>query len=205
MSETKYVTRTANALIVQDAGTGFFLRLNPPIAQGVDKDDRIGWTIKYKYIQLRFYAFFTANAGGNAVACPCRILLFQPRQIPNAPPTQLPAGGGIPDPVPADVWNDSTNQYQTFVSSIMNQNVRIIADRTYNTGVIPNADAGILPSAFKFKKKVRVNNNVSFKSGGATYPMDPKDFYYVAVTCPVAANTVNINYLYHFRMSFTDI
>lgn len=201
MCEIKYVTIPQNALGAFDAQTGTVIPLTPTFTQGSDKDDRIANSIKYKYLQFRGRLHASVAQGGSSLIT-VRLMIVQMRIMPVAGI----AAGAIQNPVPNEIFNDATNNVESTFSSINNNAVRVLMDKTYAMGVLPNAAQSQLPALIKWKKKVRINNNVNFRAGANLRPLDPKDNYFFVVTSDIsAANLVNLNTIIHTRISFIDI
>lgn len=202
MSEIKYATTRPNAPQQQDAFNGIVIRLNPDINQGIDKNERIGNKIKFKYCQFRFsFALIRSNVNPPPALFVCRLLLVQLRL--------LPPGGLIPGPVLADVFIDATTPDQAIHSSINNDMVRVIMDRTYcvqNLDMDPNVANANMPTLIYVKKKWRQSNHCLFRSVTQITPQDPKDnFYFLMLTNANGNGDATIFYNYGFRLSYIDL
>lgn len=205
MSEVKYVTTALGAPALVDAFTGLRVRLNPNLPQGTDKNERIGNKIRMKYCQFRMsFAVIKDTVDPPPPVYVVRVVLVQARL--------LPADGLVTGPSFADVFIDATDGSQIVHSSINNNMVRVIMDRTY---VMQNLDAVTgdddrfppgLQAAKYIKKKWRQNNNVLFRSSTQITPQDPKDnFYLMMISNANGNNEARFFYNYNWRMSFIDL
>jgi len=92
MSEVKYATTITNGYVNTDPSSFIPIRLNPIIAQGADKSERIGNRIRYKFMQIRcIFNVFDGAQPANPFIQHVRVLIVQPRLIPAA-------GVGFPPP-----------------------------------------------------------------------------------------------------------
>lgn len=201
MSEVKYANINSGAYEAVDAVNGVVARLNPSISQGVDKSQRIGNRIRYKYLQFRL-VFWIGQPGGAPAGTPIlatfRFLIIQMRITPSQ--------GYLVGPSAAEIFNSATTSRRGLVSAINNQNVRVIMDKTRMLGALLFADETGMPSGFVLKKKVRISNNVNYASGADLYPLDPKDNYYFIVLSDIAvANQMTMYYMHNTRISFIDV
>lgn len=188
MSEIKY--NTANNALNIDAGIPFIANIVPTFSQGPDKTQRIGNKIKYKFMQFRMTM---ASVGGAAplLQLSVRVMIVQ---------TRLPLTA--PAPLLTDIL-DAVN----ITSSVRNTAARVILDRTFYLGVEGALNVqSQRPSSIFIKKKVRINNNVDFKSAAQTVPADPKDNYYLVIFTNQGAalnNTLATNWFN--RISYIDL
>lgn len=203
MSEIKYSLLNQNTFVNVDAFTGAVVRLNPAISQGVDKDERIGNKIRYKFLQFRM--MFRSLDGTNAINPPqmtYRIMIVQMRILPSA--------GLVLGPAAGEIFDNSTSAFTTVYSSIKNLNVRVLMDRIYVT-TVGQATAGTTypynTSSYHYiKKKIRVNNNVTYASSTDNLPTDPKDNYYLVIASDAGAlNDAILAVAYSMRISYIDI
>lgn len=199
MSEVKYVTKSVNAFQAQDLFNGVVVQLNPPIAQGVDRNQRIGNKVRYKYAQLRLMLYLTKGANPLDPDFQfVRVLVVQPRL--------LPAGGIAVGPVGTEIFDSPTNTAQQTVSSVNHKAVRVIMDRIYKVATLGQGADSQMMSGVYVKKKFKVNNNVLFRSAVQTDPQDPKDNYYLLIIGSAINNgDSTVNYFYQFRISYIDI
>jgi len=199
MSEVKYATTITNGYVNTDPSSFIPIRLNPIIAQGADKSERIGNRIRYKFMQIRcIFNVFDGAQPANPFIQHVRVLIVQPRLIP--------AAGVGAGPSLAEVFDDGINNIAGVVSSIRNTAIRVIMDRTYTMSTVGNGASVQLPSGNHFKKKVRISNNVNYYGSGNTLPLDPKDNYYMYfVSDATGAGEANIAYNLHTRISFIDV
>lgn len=192
MSEIKYVPLQAD-IPAQDAVSGFYQNLTPNISQGVDKDERLGNLIQYKFMQFRMW--FVCNPGtAQKEWMIFRFIIFQAR---------IPLGA-----IPANKQNMTVLfDLPNINSSIKNQNARILMDRTIRMGPVGYADSTYSPAIMVFKKKFRINNRVTFRNAAATLPEDPKDTYHLVIipNDGVNQNQVQIVGNLSVRYSYYDI
>lgn len=193
MQETKY--RTANADATVDAFTGYVTSIVPTFPQGVDKYNRIGNRISWKYLQFRLSLLFT-RAQGTASAVLVRLIMFQTRTA-----YQPPTGNST-----TNIWPYLFDTAPGIVSSIKNQNVRILMDKTRWFGLQDYADLTQEVPFWYIKKKIPIRNNVNFISSAELVPNETKDqIYFAIITNRIAATVVNVNYVWQSRFSFYDL
>lgn len=191
MSEIKYAY--ADNVAAFDAFSNYEVYVTPNFPQGVNKNNRIGNRIRYKFLQLRMVI---ACAQLPAAAAPfniIRVILWQPRQIRNV--TANPLNN-------TQVFNTASP-----LSSINPTGCRILMDKThyFSRWTQQMEPINIAPARF-YKKKVRISNNVNFFSSTELTPSDPKDMYYLTiVTNASAINQAQITLQWYVRISYTDI
>lgn len=194
MSEVKY--RTATSSVAFDAASNYQATIVPTFPQGVDKYNRIGNRIRYKYLQFR-WTLQASNGSNNLSRSQCfvRLLLIQSRTVPPAVANPLNQGWLFDSPGPTAI-----------VSSIQNQNVRVLMDKSIWLGILDNATLIERPPNIWGKKKVRINNNVNFINSTDLLPTDPKDNYYLyIISNRTTQNDVTLNLVWHSRISFIDL
>lgn len=198
MSEVKYAT--SNGLVNIDAFTGVVIRLNPTIAQGVNKNQRLGNKIRSKFFQFRAICYLLdGTSGANNLIAYIRILIVQPRI--------LPTNGLANGPVLNEIFDINSTAADAMTSSVKNVNVRVLMDKTYSRPTYVGAgwEPGALPT-FAIKKKVRLTNNVSYDQSISTLPTDPKDNYYLILLSDVPAiNDQTVNMRWSSRISYVDV
>lgn len=193
MQETKY--RTATASGVSDAYTGYYASIVPTFPQGVDKYNRIGNRISWKYLQLRLSVIFV-RSGGTATTCLARIILFQTR-TDLVPPTGSTS---------TNVWPWLFDTPNGFTSSIRNQNVRVLMDKTRWYSLTDLADVVQWTPGTYIKKKFPIRNNVNFADATELVPSETKDQIYLAIlTNRSSLGSVNISWIWQSRISFYDL
>lgn len=200
MQEIKYSTAVSVGNVT-DSFTGLVVRLNPLIPQGVTKNSRLGTKIRFKHFQWRLIWNSIENVGNPGVPLvqQYRILILQPRI--------LPAAGLAIGLSNAEVFDNATTGTQCVVSSIRNNNCRVLYDKTFSNAVGYGAGASIggNPVARHAKLKIRINNNCNFDSNIATLPTDVKDNYYMMMVSDAIVNEVNFNWSISTRLSFYDM
>lgn len=187
IAEVKYAF-AFNAVVILNT-VPFISSLVPVFPQGVDKFERLGNRIQYKFLQLRFE--IQANVGAAAVSnnASIRFIVFW---------TRLPLS--IP-PAVTDVL-DAVN----YLSSIKNTNVRIVMDRTPCLGITGGLINTNRTTNILYKKKIKMFQNVNFSSAADSLPRDPKDnLYAMILTDSAVANDFTINFNWFSRMSYTDV
>lgn len=194
MSEIKYVTQ--NQFYNGDIVQGFSRDVTPAIPQGTGKKQRIGNVVQYKFLQMRGgFCFVPGTAVNPQTWAFVRVVLVQERQdYPGAPPANINALDWI--------W-DENNPF----TSIRNTNVRVIMDKTYKVSTLGNySNVGESCLVF-FKKKVRINNRVTFMYDNLTLPRDTKDKYRLLIfpDNTNAANNITLRGTVCLRYSFIDI
>lgn len=214
MSEIKYTVATARRTV--DVRSGYHELITPTIAVGPGKDQRIGWKVKYKYLQFRAEVRLNVSAVPSALYpdAVIRVILWQSR-LQFIPPVWDPsANGGFGGYNPAvgtlNLWNSNTVPW---LSSLNNNFARVIMDRTYKlqNGSVTGSQTNLINS-FTIKKKVRVNNNVNFAGPTTSVPDDPKDNYYLTIvsgtisqSAAPAYGTNRIDIEWQDRLSYIDL
>lgn len=193
MAETKYAVKFFD--FNGDPFSGVTQLLNPNIPQGIDKNQRIGNTIKYKFLQLRFSIGFVSPSDPfvNYFATTVRIIVWQPRSAYTIPST----------PYLDSFLFTYTQQFRTGYSPVNNQNVRVLFDR-----LLPFSSVNLttfLPPVRCFKLKTRINNNVSFASASDVIPKDPKDLYYITVIPHSNLEQTSMDIDGIIRISYVDV
>lgn len=193
MSEVKYAISNGSGTF--DAGNDYAANITPTIAVGPGKDERIGWKVRYKYLQFRLWLLAYEGSTGGEAAIVTRVILWQPR---------LPVANGT-NPHDMPLFNLTGNTYAQ-VSPINNNAARIIMDKTIAMGVRPLASDVMLPAVRIFKKKIRINNNVNFQNATTTQPGDPKDNYFLTIVTGFGAtNLVTFQSIWSCRVSYIDV
>lgn len=203
MSEVKYSFK-ASVVFPYDTSTYLCDEITPTFAQGVNKDERIGTNIKYKYFQFRLRAVInvgTAWTPTDSLVIWGRFLVFWGRND---------YGGGLP--TPTDVFQSLSTP---IVSPINNWNVRVMKDVAIPLSVTVNGTAtnptlghaatGNLTS-FYMKVKRKIHNNVTFRTDADGNVRDPQDrVYFMAIFNNATVNKYLFVHEYVSRISFTDI
>lgn len=188
MSETKYSATALQA--VYDLNVARIINVTPQFPQGTTKSSRLGNKIRYKYVQFRLSAVHS-NIGANPPQeiVFIRMLLLWLR----VPLSAVPAIQDI-----FDVNN--------VASSIKNNAVRVVMDKTYTSRPLGAPRESDHPSAMYIKKKFSTHQNVNFAYNVNADPTDPKDqLYWVLLTDTAAANTNQLAVNFWSRFSFIDI
>lgn len=188
MSETKYAFKTN---VFDNLNENFTIEeLTPSFPQGVTKNTRIGNKIRYKYLQFRC---FLSNRDGNAAGAVSyqswRVMLFWLRNPLTTPITAL------------DVLDT-----QSILSSIKNENVRIVMDKTMTLSNSQDFGQAGYPQRVFIKKKFPIHQNVLFRSNTESLPLDIHDKLYMLVLSGsnnVGESVLNVNWF--IRMSFFDL
>lgn len=191
ITEIKY--STANNVINIDPNVGFIAYLPPVIAQGVDKNQRIGNRIKYKKLSFRFIINVQTVAAIDYTPIMVRYIVFQPRtQLSN--PIVL-----------ADFLDVPTDP----LSTIKGTAVRVMYDKM--SSLVPTNDAnqiGSGPQKHVRKITFMTKNNVTYRDSTVSLPTDVKDTYYFVVLTQVLGQGAG-GYLligqWFVRQSFIDI
>lgn len=201
MSEIKYGVKYTLGPQQFDLGSYGITNLTPAFLQGIDKPNRLGNKIKYKFLQFRATGYMLdGSSGANPLVAFARVLIVQARVTPSL---GIAAGPSI-----GEVFDISTSPLFAMTSPVKNTSVRVLLDRTYSNitlqaGVANNLQVSL--PLIKIKKKVRVNNNVLFTGSAEVQPQDPKDNYYLIVIGD--QNALNDAYLtmrWSCRISFLD-
>lgn len=174
-----------------DANSNFIYELTPSISQGFGKDERIGNKIKYKFFQFRMAGFLALGTAPASTVTFVRIMVVMGRGQISVPPV-----------VTDFLWNDS------FLSPVLNNNCRVVLDRTMALSPIGAAQSGVtnLPPTFHIKKKVRMNNNVLFRGDADNFALDIHDrCFLIFMTNLTGANQQLANIGWQARWSFIDI
>lgn len=187
MSEIKFST-ASNAVNILN-NLPFITSLVPTFPQGVDKNNRIGNRIKYKYIQLRFALDLNQGVAPTSSTAYWRMIVFW---------TRLPLSVA---PALTDILFTAH-----FLSSVRNTNVRVITDKTYlltPAGVVTDTQR---PNAVFYKKKFRTFQEVNFSNAADQIPRDPKDNLYCCLFSNnlLGVNDTNLDFTWNSRFSYTD-
>lgn len=194
ITEVKFSTSGATSTF--DSVNGYIVDITPEIATGVTKQTRIGNRIQYKYLQIRM--FLQAADGTSPTPdyiTALRAILLQPRMV-------------LDDTVTPYSFDIFTNPgiVSSFTSSIKNQNCRILMDKSFLLGTLPDCAVVQLPAAKIMKKKVRINNNVTFTGGNEVLSADPKDHYILLIVSNNPnTNAVALAVQWNARISYVDI
>lgn len=187
MQEVKYSTTNAAFDIATNVPS--FQAITPTFSQGAAKNQRVGNTIRYRWLTLRLNIYaIAAAASANSVAT-FRIVLVQLR---------LPLT--TPNPQITDIF-DTTSPYST----VKGTNVRVLWDKVISLQIFGQAtNTNFLPV---YNKKIRrkINNRVNFGATLDTVPRDVKDTYYLVVyPASTVVNDYVITVNYFNKISFYD-
>lgn len=201
MSEVKYaVGRNAGDY---DGNQGFQYLINPEIAIGAGKNQRIGQKIRYKRLTVRFQVaarMGTLPVSGTSTQT-VRILLVQARV------------NNTGSSYPFFNWDDVFDDSGTNNSTVKNHNLRVLMDQIVDLGILNISNVAtstsmymLKPSIRRFKLSVPINNNVEYRNASSTLPTDPKDMYYLLFYsnngAPALAVTLYTSYT--CRISYFD-
>lgn len=208
MSEVKY------AFVGDTITTGndgpYYLQgsLNPDIAVGAGKNQRIGSNIRYKRLTVR-WVFSLSYIGDYTELNPVvgtyiRFLIVQSRG-PDTSPT-------APNFSKLDIFDA-----EDALSTVVGNNFRVIKDRllpiTAANRFVPSSSTSYLPAGsltqtppmYTGKISVPINNHVNFKNSLQLVPSNPKDRYYIFLFMDHPMfSFINLGLGYFARISFLD-
>lgn len=194
MCETKYAVKANSA--TPDSVSGYETVLTPNFPQGVNRNERIGNRIRYKYFQFRMSLYLYVVQPVTSPNQIIRVIIWSPKQEYNV------------------VVNPSNNDQLfynpgvgAFLSSINPSGAKIYMDRTwyfarYAAGMSPIG----LPISRVFKKKFRLRNEVNFMDSTQLTPTNPKDqIYLTVVTNGSTLGQTQMGISFNCRFSFIDM
>lgn len=192
MQEIKYAVFSFINSNPIDSSLGNIVNITPAFDQGVDKNQRIGYNLQYKYLQVRYR--LVAQSSTNSTSMNVRHIIFQSRTNVNTL---------LSDQKTQPIFNvGGSNAY---LSSINNSYCRVLSDKTTTMGIFPNNQNAQLPSNFRFKKKIRIHNRVTFNNASQVQPPDIKDNYYMIIVTDSGLNTTTYGLQLVSRISYYDI
>lgn len=200
MSELKWQVKSQGATPnnfnnLTGNGYGFFNELTPDIDQGPTSTQRIGNRIQYKNLKVNLY--FSSLAGSLVDYFHLRIIIFIPRGITDFTDAQS---------VWSSLFDGAPGNWNQWLQTIDNRNVHILKDKVISL-TDPDAylESGI-PVRRLFRWNFRLRNNVSYRTGQDTLPIEWKDRIFLFVTWPNMAgnNQFLCNYFFWTRISFRD-
>lgn len=173
--------------------------ITPNISQGIDKDQRIGNKVMFRFLTLKVQALGTNQtaAGTGVTQSTGRIVLLTSR-------TQgLTAANAIEEGI------STTPNNQTISIPLRSENVFVIKDKQFILGGLglsgSTNDSSVLnyPVSRMFNFNHKMMRNARYNDSTAVVPTNPEAsiYLYMAGT----TNTQNINYIYSGRLSYIDI
>lgn len=194
MHETKRVAFTGAA---DSTNTWTLVEITPAITQGVDKVQRIGNKIQYKFLTLNLFTqlIYTGTVAPNLA--PCRVVLFSARNIVTLASDVLEQGA------------PATPSYPWIWVPLRSENVNVLRDWQFVLAALgSDANAGDssvinMPVSRKLKYARRHRRNVTLASSAITTPTDPQDRLYLLIASVGAV--VELEVFYGGRLSFIDI
>lgn len=196
MSEIKRVVVNGS---FNTTNTWALTEITPAIPQGIDKDNRIGNKIKYRYfiLDVLVWAITLDASVGPATTVPVRLCLHTGRSINTSPGEVLEDGAPAAPSLPW-IW-----------VPLRPESVNVLKDKKFVItglaagGTAADSATANVPSIRRIKLSMRLPRSVTFSSASATQPENPVDRIYLL--CGSTQANVTVQYYYNGRMSYIDI